>query len=75
MNEGNGTRGVEKIIVTWVDLKNSRHEYRPTHNASVLIFIFSPEASSGLFFLRLRYTNEIITKEKKNFKEKQEKEN
>lgn len=41
---------VEKIIVTWVDLKNSRHEYRPTHNASVLIFIFSPEASSGLFF-------------------------
>lgn len=66
---------VEKIIVTWVDLKNSRHEYRPTHNASVLIFIFSPEASSGLFFLRLRYTNEIITKEKKNFKEKQEKEN
>lgn len=66
---------VEKIIVTWVDLKNSRHEYRPTHNASVLIFIFSSEASSGLFFLRLRYTNEIITKEKKNFKEKQEKEN
>lgn len=66
---------VEKIIVTWVDLKNSRHEYRPTHNASVLIFIFSPEASSGLFFLRLRYMNEIITKEKKNFKEKQEKEN
>lgn len=46
---------VEKIIVTWVDLKNSRHEYRPTHNASVLIFIFSSEASSGLFFLRLRY--------------------
>lgn len=33
-----------------MDLKNSRHEYRPTHNASVLIFIFSPEASSGLFF-------------------------
>lgn len=50
---------VEKIIVTWADLKNSRHEYQPTRNTSVLIFIFSPEASSGVFLRR----NEMITKE------------
>lgn len=63
---------VEKIIVTWADLKNSRHEYQPTRNTSVLIFIFSPEASSGVF-LRLRHERNDHKRNRKR-KEKDSKE-